>query len=80
MAAFVSNTISYIRKYEFEHPDIESVWVEIKLTNSRPILIGTFYRPPKSGLDYYEVIDDTISKAIHTGNVCYIKIKITYTK
>ena len=72
VAAFVSNTINYIRKYEFEHPDIESVWVEIKLTNSRPILIGTFYRPPKSGLDYYEVIDDTISKAIHTGNVCYI--------
>ena len=72
VAVYVSNAIAYKRKYDFEHPDIECLWIELKITNMNPILIGTYYRPPKSDTRYHECMVDSIALATHTGLECYL--------
>ena len=36
--------------------NIESIWVEILLPKTRPILIGVCYRPPKQ-MEFYELLE-----------------------
>ena len=42
---------------------IESVWISIKLKYSK-LIIGTIYRPPSSGQDYFDNILDVIQRAM----------------
>ena len=49
-------------------PNLEAVWIETRLAQE-PLLIGTFYRPPNSTVDYWTLIDQSIS------NVCNLPCK-----
>ena len=40
-----------------QNSDVESLWVEVNLPHTNPILIGTVYRPPSSEADYLEHLD-----------------------
>ena len=62
----------YIRNNMFckERPDlsvngVESVWAETRL-GQEVLLIGCFYRPPSSRVFYWDLIDESIKKAMAT--------------
>ena len=50
---YVKESISYVRRNDFEIAGLECIWIQIKLCNKRNILFGVFYRPPNSDSAYY---------------------------
>ena len=47
--------------------NLECIWVEIKLSNSRNVLYGVFYRPPNSSAMYTSLLEDSIGLAVDTN-------------
>ena len=50
---------------------LEAVWVETKI-HQESLLVGSFYRPPNSSVNFWELISDSIRKA----NNCVVKFII----
>jgi hypothetical protein len=44
---FVRSDLTYNKREDIESPELESIWVEILLPKSKPIVTGICYRPPK---------------------------------
>ena len=57
----------YKRRYDLELNRLENIWVEIKLSNSRNVLYGVFYRPPNADSVYNSLIENSVSLAVDTG-------------
>ena len=51
--------------------EIESVFFEIVLPNSKPITVGTIYRPPNQS-NFLEVLNKKMNKIDSIGNEIYI--------
>ena len=50
-----------------ENKDTECIWIEINRTKSKPLVIGSIYRPPDATLDtYLSDIEDQLHKLDHT--------------
>ena len=61
---YISNNLNYSRRNDLESHEIESVWLEIELKNSKPFLICSFYRPPSSPIEWYEKFSMQIEKSL----------------
>ena len=64
---YVKDTIVYNRRLDLEPNRLECLWKEIKLSNSRKVLYGVFYRPPNSNAMYTSLIEDSIALAVDTN-------------
>ena len=64
---YVKNNVVYKRRYDLQLNRLENIWVEIKLSSSRNVLYGVFYRPPNADSVYNSLIEDSISLAVDTG-------------
>lgn len=53
VAVYILSRYNFIRRSDIETQDVESVWVEIKLKNQKPIIICTVYRPPDTNIDQW---------------------------
>ena len=62
VAVYVDDSLPYHRRYDFEQNGVEALWVEIKPKNSKAILIGTIYRPPRSSCEYQSMIEQMVSR------------------
>ena len=59
IACFVKNSISYNRKPNF-YTNTESIFIEILLPKSKPVLIDISYRPPDK-YDFANCLERTFS-------------------
>ena len=50
VVVYIADHIRYKRQTDLESADIESIWLEINLKNTKPILISSVYRPPNSSV------------------------------
>ena len=66
---YLSNNLNYIRRKDIESPDIESIWVEIMLRNSKSFLVCSVYKPPSSAVERYEMFSKQIEKSMGDINV-----------
>ena len=62
---YVKDSVHYTRRNDLEPLNIECIWIEIQLKQTR-ILFGLFYRPPNSDALYLSAIEDSISLALDT--------------
>ena len=69
---FVRNTIFCKRRYDLEIRGLECVWVEV-IVKTKKLLIGGFYSPPNSNLDYFNLILESVDRA-HNTNITDIII------
>jgi len=53
VAIYVIDGYDFRRCDDLETPNIESVWIEIKPTNSKPLLVCTVYRPPDAAVEQW---------------------------
>ena len=51
--------------------EIESVFFEILLSNSKPITVGTIYRPPNQS-NFLKVLNENMNKIDSISNETYI--------
>ena len=71
VACFVKNSISYNRKPNF-CINTESIFIEIFLPRSKPILIGILYRPPDK-YDFVNCLECTFSDTnVFESQECYL--------
>ena len=69
---YISNNLNYSRRNDLESHEIESVWLEIELKNSKPFLICSFYRPPSSPIEWYEKFSMQIEKSLSLTDEIYL--------
>ena len=65
VAAYVKNTINYVRRADLESRKLENIVIEIILKNSNNFLITTHYRPPQSSnylqSNYHELFSESLA-------------------
>ena len=64
VAIHVRETLACKQRQDLKINGLEAKWVEI-IVKSRKILIGAFYRPPNSTVDYFNLILESIDRAFN---------------
>ena len=54
LLVYINQSISFKRLSHLENNHIESVWLEIYLKRSKPVLIGFIYRNPTERVDWFD--------------------------
>lgn len=67
VAVYVKKHLHVQRRNDLEVPGLESVWIELKLKNNHSVLIGTFYRPPDSRNQVFDLIEYSFEMAVDTN-------------
>ena len=70
IVCYISNELSFDVK-SFFPPEIGNVFFEILLLNTKPIVVGTIYRPPSQS-KFLEIINTHFSKLDTNNNEIYI--------
>lgn len=63
LVIYIKNNIHYKRRSDLELPNIETIWVEINALN-RKFLLGLFYRPPNSSVDFWFSLENILENAV----------------
>jgi len=63
--AYYESTITINRRIELERDDIELIWLEVIIANHKRLL-ECIYRPD-SNVDYWNKLDDTLTRATDTS-------------
>ena len=69
---FVRSSINYKIIKDFADENLELIALEIKKPNSRPFLVATWYRPPKSPVCIFDSFEQFIQKIDKTYEDIYI--------
>ena len=64
---YVSQLLNYKRRPDLEG-EIETVWLEVSLPNSKPILYCSAYRPPSATVAWIDLFTKQIERASCCGN------------
>ena len=64
---YFRNSITCKRRPEIEISNIETIWSEISMPNSKPFLICTAYRPPNATSDWIDKLEAELSVAQSSG-------------
>ena len=67
VSVYVKPNIVAKRRCDLEVKNVECVWLELFLSGKK-ILLGTFYRPPNTGSEYWNLINHSIDLALSTKN------------
>ena len=60
---YLSETINYKRRQDLESCDIETIWLEILIPNSKSFLYCSAYRPPSANTSWVDLFTLEIDKA-----------------
>lgn len=61
IVVYLKQNIPYVRKYEFETPDIEMIVIEVCYDKTAPFVIAFVYRPPNSARCWVDQIELQLS-------------------
>ena len=70
VAIYVINNLNFVRRYDLEHHNLESIWLELKPLHRSKILLNATYRPPSSPVSFY----DDFTEMLDTAHSCGIEI------
>ena len=71
VVVYVKDNVHARRRSDLEYLGVEAVWVQLKI-NSKNVLYGTFYVPPKSNVDLWNKVENSIESAVNDVNVDYV--------
>ena len=57
---YIHERIPYTRRFDLEHPDIESICIEIKYNTTKPLILNFVYRPPDAKLSWISLFESII--------------------
>ena len=61
---YIRSDLSFNKRSDLDHVDIEATWLELLLPKSRPILCGVIYRPPNQS-KFYDLLDRVCSSSVN---------------
>ena len=62
----VKNNIYCVRRFDFESPDVEILWLELKTINSRSLYLAVCYLPPNTTSLFKQTFIESISTVIES--------------
>ena len=72
VCVYVRNDIAYNKRTDLMQDNLESLWIELKLPKTRPILVCVAYRPPKQQ-DFFSMMEECMLKCNNLmDSECYI--------
>ena len=66
--AYVRDALFCKRRTDLDVRGVEGLWLEVNI-KTKTILVGGFYRPPNSNLDYFNLIKESIDRACNTSMI-----------
>lgn len=60
---YLKKSLTYKRRPDLEVSNIETIWVEVELPNTKPFLLCTAYRPPSAHCDWIDLFEEELSIA-----------------
>ena len=72
VAVYISKRFNYKRRDDLTSSNLECIWFELHYPNKSPILVGEFYRPPNSHVDFFEELDRILDSALSEDMSCII--------
>ena len=72
VAVYISKRFNYKRRDDLISSTLECLWFELHYPNKSPILVGEFYRPPNSHVDFFEELDGNLDSALSEDMSCII--------
>lgn len=63
---YARDSLACRRRYDIEINGLEAVWVELRI-KSKQILIGGIYRPPDSNDNYFNLLLESMDRAVNTN-------------
>ena len=67
LVLYYRNSLNSTRRRELEISNIETLWSEFNLPNTRPFLVCTVYRPPDAKAEWIDSFEKEVSIAQATG-------------
>jgi len=61
VCTFIRNDIAFRSRDDLAHDSLETTWFELLLSKTKPIVVGTVYRPPDQK-DFIEPFEEVLSK------------------
>ena len=61
---YIRDGINFARRIDLENDETESLWVEIRLKNTKPFISGTIYKPPDSSKHLSKNFNFFLSKTL----------------
>ena len=62
LIVYIKNNICYQRRQDIEYEYIENIWIQINSLKNK-FLLGVFYRPPGTTVDYWDSFETCLEKA-----------------
>ncbi len=69
---YIKENLCFKQNVDIHDDEVESIFVEINLPNTKPVAVGTIYRPPDSTVDYIDKLDELFQKC----NIIYDDVYI----
>ena len=74
MYIYIKNNIVFKNRSDLSKLSLESIWIEIEIKNSKPIIFGCCYRPPETP-NYFSketdaVLNDTLFEIARKKRGC----------
>ena len=85
---YIRKDLAFSPRTDLQSDNTETIWIDILLPKTKPILIGTVYRPPKDN-DFFEYFEEQLNKIIPgceiyilgDFNICFMhKLSVLYKK
>ena len=72
LAIYIKDDISCVQRVDLEHPEVESIWLEIQQPNSKNFLLCYSYRPPSSNSEWLTHFSHSLEKAFLETKECLV--------
>ena len=69
---YIKENLSFKQNTDIHDDEVESIFIEINLPNTKPVVVGTVYRPPDSTVDIIDKIDVLFQKCNSIYDDVYI--------
>ena len=63
---YIRDGIDFARRPDLENDETESLWMEIRLKNTKPFVFGTIYKPPDSSKHLSKNFNFFLSKTLQS--------------
>ena len=68
LVLYFKEALNLKRRYDLESSNIETLWADVILPNSKPVLICPVYRPPDARSGWIDLFEKAVSTAQTTGH------------
>lgn len=63
LIVYIKQNIQYTRRLDIETCNTESIWLQVNIVGSKPLLVGFYYRPPNSTSNWFNHFDTELINA-----------------